>query len=154
MSADRFGRWIGRSLEALEGDCPEAYRALADRFGKTALTVDMGGEPSCLWFEGAEFRLGLLAPPMMTSVTLRTNRAALLDLLEGRLGLLDALDAESLHLRGPIDALCRLEEGLGYYLRGAARSERFAALYREFAAETESASGSAAQRHEGATDHG
>ena len=63
---------------------------------------------------------------------LRTTSAAILDLTNGRLCLIDALLNEQLFLRGPLDVVVRFDRALGCYLAGAVRAASFPALLDDY----------------------
>jgi len=60
------------------------------------------------------------------------DKPILLDLVDGRVTLEDALLEERLRLRGSLDALVEFDEALYIYLGGAVRCPSFPELYAEY----------------------
>ncbi len=122
-----FRALLGRSLDVLEDECPEAYHAIGRALGRAAVRVDVEGEAFVLAFDAGRHRL---SPPGDTSaqVELGTDWRALDELLDGRVTLLQSVRGERLRLRGGIAVLGRFHEGLMLFLRGAVRCPSFPEL--------------------------
>jgi hypothetical protein len=59
-----------------------------------------------------------------------TRGSALLDILDARQTLAEAVLADAVEVVGPLDTLLRLQEGLLLYVQGAVRCPGFALLLR------------------------
>lgn len=110
---------VQHSLEKLEQECPPAYAALCHRLCKHCLRVSVDGEMFSLSLSGSSLRL--LPQVLEATVELEASRQTLLEVLEGRLPLLDAVLQGRLFLRGTSEALIDFHEALVIYVRGAVR---------------------------------
>ncbi len=64
------------------------------------------------------------------SARIATHRRTLLDVLDARRSLTEAVLEDAVEVVGPLDTLLRLHEGLLLYVQGAVRCPGFAALLR------------------------
>lgn len=76
----------------------------------------------------------VVATPTAPVVECRTTREAILDLIDAKTTLLDAVTSERVWLRGSPEDLLAFHDGLMIYLGGAVRSPSFPALLRAFRA--------------------
>lgn len=121
-----FMTLVGHSLERLEHEYPPSYVALHHRLRRHCLQLEIDGERFSLFPDGGSLQLGEAGREV--TVELRTSRRILLDVLENRLSLLDAVLQGSLFLRGTAQALSDFHEALVIYIRGAVRCPSFPAL--------------------------
>lgn len=124
-----FAGFLSRSLEALRRDLPWIHARLCARLAPRELRLEVDGEG--LGLRCGEDEIRLIEPPATPAVEARTDRAAILDLVDARLSLLDALLEERLWIRGAIGDVIAFHDGLLIYLHGAVRDPAFPALLRE-----------------------
>lgn len=143
-----FADLVERSLAALRREHPEAYGRFGRTLAGTTVALRVDGEAMTLAFDGeASLHRGASAAPVEFTATC----AALLDLVQGRLSLRDAVRSGRADLRGAVPALARFDEALMLYLHGAVRSPTFPALVRELAALANSHAGARARGPMGET---
>ncbi len=124
-----FRDFLEVSLEVLEREVPSAYAGLEGALRDLPLRLEIDGRAMVLAFENGRHALrGAHDAP----VCLRTSRDAILDLVEGRLGLVEALREERLWLQGEVAALVRVDEALRVYLAGAVRARGFVPLLDDY----------------------
>ncbi len=63
---------------------------------------------------------------------METTRAVILDLVDARAGLVEAILDDRLGLRGALPELARFHDGLMLYLHGAMRAPSFPGLLRRY----------------------
>jgi len=125
-----FESFLERSLRLLEAEAPSAEATLRRRLGPSLLALFVDGESLVL--SSVAGRLVARASTQSAPARLLTSRAALRELLSGRLTLLDAVLSDAVELTGSLDELLRLDDCLHLYLHGAVRCASFPALLREF----------------------
>lgn len=120
-----------RSLRLLEKECPEAYAGMCETLASREIALDLAGEPiMALQFEARTVRA--LAQPRRPNLHLQTNRQTILDLVQGRATLLQAILRNDLMLRGDVMALADFHAAFLLYVAGAVRSPSFPLLLRRF----------------------
>jgi hypothetical protein len=124
-----FRPFLGRSLEVMAAQAPPAYAGLARALAGLPLRLEVDGRCSVLSFADGRHRL---ADEGEARALLRTDRATILDLVAGRISLLEALRGERLWLQGSPASLVRLDEALRLYLAGAVRAPAFGPLLQAF----------------------
>ncbi len=110
------------SFRALERDAPAAFARLCAQLAGQCLSVDLGDEVFAVRFDREGSRVSRDAGAEAT-VRLTTTRQAVSDLIDGRAGLAEAVDAGSIRLVGELDDLLRAHDGLRTYLHAAARTD-------------------------------
>ncbi|MDQ2642685.1 MAG: hypothetical protein M3020_02635 [Myxococcota bacterium] len=138
MTDPPFSGFLRRSLDVLSREAPRAAGALCELLSKIRLCVSVDGERLSLVV--ARGRLGVYPVQRLGDTFLATRRATLVDLLEGRRSLLDAVLDDSVELRGAVDDLLVVDQALLTYLHGAVRSQSFPELLREFSMSADVAS--------------
>ena len=121
---------IDDSLATLRRECPRAYDLLCDLLAPREVLVQIDDETAVLNF-GADAVTVSLAPHN-PHVRFSLSRQTILDLLDARLTLIEALLSGELLLQGDIDDLARFHEGLMTYLQGGVRCPSFPALLDRF----------------------
>jgi len=125
VPSPEFPVFLERSLDVLREQVPEAYRELDASLAGQRLRVAVDGAARVLRFAGGEHAL---APDGAADAELRTRGETILALVDGELGLLDAITRDALFLRGPVEAVVRLDAALHAYLAGAVRAPGFPPL--------------------------
>jgi uncharacterized protein with NAD-binding domain and iron-sulfur cluster len=120
----------------------ESFRALASEMPEPSARMGqlLRGLSVALEVDGERFAADFSAEPRVRScsgeepVRMATTRAAILELLDGRRSLSDAVLEDAVSVVGPLDSLLRLHEGLRVYLHAAVRSPGFAVLLKRLRA--------------------
>jgi hypothetical protein len=110
------------SFRALERDAPDAFERLCAQLAGQSLSVDLGDEVFTVTFDRKGSRVSRDAGAEAT-VRLATTRAAVGDLIDGRVGLAEAVEHGSIRLIGELDDLLTAHDGLRTYLHAAARTD-------------------------------
>lgn len=130
MSDRSFTSFLSRALELLEREAPVASARVAASLGTRSVLVRVDRESLGLVCRQQKLAVG--AVPLHPSVSAETTYAVLLALLEGEFTLTDAVMASHVALRGPLDDLVALYEGLQAFFHGAVRSPSFPRLLDAF----------------------
>ena len=110
------------SFHLLRSDAPTAFARLVDQMAGQDLLVDLGDEVMRIRFDEHGPRLHDPAGPDEPTVRLTTDRATIGALLDGRLGLADAVDTDQVAVLGDLDDLLRAHDGLTTYIHAAVRT--------------------------------
>lgn len=132
MPAPDFLAFLDRSLRLLAAEAPEAMDALLAETAGLRLRLEAASARATLWVTPAGVEIFAPGPPAPTDVFISFEDRVILDLVDGVSSLDEAVTAERLHLRGPVDAVERLLAGLAAYLKGAVRSPGMARLLAEY----------------------
>ncbi|ORV81876.1 SCP-2 sterol transfer family protein [Mycobacterium interjectum] len=118
--AERVSSLLRRSVEHLEDEVPESYRLLVAEIGPMVAELDVDGEVFSL--RGGE-RLQVSDGAAQTpSVRIVTSRAGILDLLDARVGLDEAVEAGTVSVQGSLDDVQRAHDSLLAYVHAAVRA--------------------------------
>ena len=123
-------RFIELSLETLRGEFPAAYLLLCSQLAPRTVRMMIDGEEISLAFDprGAHLRRDAPHP----TIELQTARQTILSVLDAHLTLHEAILADAILLRGDLEDLAALHEGLLTYVRGAVRCPSFPPLLDRF----------------------
>ena len=125
-----FRGFLGASFAILQREMPAAYATLCRHLAAHEVSLAVDGEVVPVRFEPQ--RTQLLDRPETPAIEVRTARAAILDLVDARCTLHDAIMSDRLELRGRPDDLLRFHDGLMAYLHGAMRAPSFPKLLQSF----------------------
>ncbi len=129
--ADRgFFDFLAAALDELERGVPVAYarmRALVSIEPLNLCVDDVARDLVC-----TPLGLRLRQPARVRRCELQTNRATITRLVDGELGLLEALLDDALCVRASPDSLLMVHELMTVFLQGAIRSRRLPALLDEY----------------------
>lgn len=107
----------------LEGEKPFVYARIGEMLRDRAVNVRVDGEALGIRFPKGRFALG---PPVeYPFIELDSSRRTILDVVDGRLTLEDAVWEERIRLFGSLDALLLFLDALVAYLQGAVRCPSF-----------------------------
>jgi hypothetical protein len=117
---ERVSALLKRSVEHLEDEVPASYRLILDKLGPMLVQVDVDGESFSL--SGGQ-RLKV-ADETLTgpSARINTSRAAILDVLDARVGLEEAVQAGTVRVQGSLDDILRAHDTLRAYVHAAIRA--------------------------------
>lgn len=118
-----FAPFLGHSMTLLAAEKPRLYARLCDLLRDREAGVVIDGEPVGIAFPGGAFRL--VAAVTDPFIELRSSRATVLAVVDGRLTLEEAVAAEHLWLRGRLENLVLFHDALVLYLHGAVRCPSF-----------------------------
>ncbi|WP_297596489.1 SCP-2 sterol transfer family protein [Mycobacterium sp.] len=123
---------LRRSVEHLEDEVPDSYRVLVAELGPMVVELDVDGEVFSLR-GGDRLRVSNGAAPV-AGVRITTSRAAILDLVDARVGLGEAVGADTVAVRGSLDDVQRAHDSLLAYVHAAVRASSQPALLSELRA--------------------
>ena len=130
--AEHVSSLLRRSVGHLEDEVPESYRLVLEVLGPLVVEVDVDGELFSL--RGGRGLEVLDGPAGVAGARITTSRAAILDLLDARVGLDEAVQAGTVTARGSLDDILRAHDTLLAYVHAAVRApshpELLAALRR------------------------
>lgn len=118
--ADRISSILRRSLEHLEAEVPDSYRLLAAELGPLVVELDVDGEMFSLC-GGTRLRVSEGAA-QHAGARIATSRGTILDLLDARVGLGEAVETGTVRVRGPLDDVQRAHDSLLAYVHAAVRA--------------------------------
>jgi hypothetical protein len=130
--AERVSSLLRRSVEHLEDEVPDSYRLLVAVFGPMVVELDVGGEVfSIRGGEQLHVSDGAAQP---AGVRIVTSRVAILDLLDARVGLDEAVEAGTVSVHGSLDDVQRAHDSLLAYVHAAVRASSQPTLLSELRA--------------------
>lgn len=118
--ADRVSSLLRRSVQHLADEVPDSYRLLLAQLGPMVVELDVDGEVFSLR-GGDRLRVSDGAAPM-AGARINTSRDAILDLLDARVGLAEAVDAGAVGVRGALDDVQRVHDTMVAYVHAAVRA--------------------------------
>ncbi len=130
MSDSSFRAFLADSFAILTREMAPAYAELCRRMQPHEALLVVGGESVAVRF--TPDRAELLPRSNSPSVEVRTERDVILDLVDARSSLHQAIMSERLLLFGSPDDLLRFHDGLNAYLHGAVRAPSFPQLLQGF----------------------
>ncbi|WP_431239678.1 SCP-2 sterol transfer family protein [Mycolicibacterium aichiense] len=130
--ADSISSLLRRSAEHLENEVPDSYRLLLARLGPMVIELVVDGEVFLL--RGGDRLHVSDGAAQVTGPRILTTRVAILDLLDGRTGLGEAVDTGTLAVRGSLDDVQRAHHSLLAYVHAAVRARSQPALMAELRA--------------------
>ena len=111
---------LRRSVSHLADEVPASYRLVLDRLGPLVVTLDVDGERFAL--RGGQ-RLDVSdGDPGTAGPRITTSRTAILDVLDARIGLHDAVQAGAVVVEGTLDDILHVHDTLLAYVHAAVRA--------------------------------
>jgi hypothetical protein len=130
--AERFSSLVRRSVRHLEDEVPDSYRRLVAELGPMVVELTVDGEVFTL--RGGD-RLQVSDGAAQTAgARIVTSRLAILDLLDARVGLGEAVESGSVAVRGSLDDVQRAHGTMLAYVHAAVRAPAQPALLSELRA--------------------
>ena len=124
--AERVSSLLRRSVEHLEAEVPDSYRLVLDTIGDLAVELDVDGELFCL--RGGR-RLEVTDGEAGTAgARITASRDVVLEVLDARVGLADAVQAGSVCVHGSLDDILCAHDTLLAYVHAAVRAPSQPAL--------------------------
>ncbi|MGE0026633.1 MAG: SCP2 sterol-binding domain-containing protein [Thermoleophilia bacterium] len=125
--------FVRRALALLRSQQPAAYHRMVDALRPGAVLLEVDGERFAVEARGDGAWTGRRATrPATGRVTARDG--VVLDLIDGRLDLLGAVEAGRLDVRGDPEAVLRLARALSAFVEGAVRAPGLRDLLDEYRA--------------------
>jgi hypothetical protein len=132
--AERVSSLLRRSVERLECEVPDSYRVLVVALGPMVVELDVDGEVFSLR-GGDRLRVSDSAA-QLPGARIVTSRVAILDLVDARVGLGEAVEAGSVSVHGCLDDVQRAHDSLLSYVHAAVRAPSQPTLLSELRAGT------------------
>lgn len=118
--AERVSSLLRQSVEHLADEVPDSYRLVLDRLGPMVVELEIDGE--LLSLRGGQ-RLHVSDGAADTAGTrIATSRAAILDVLDARMGLAEAVEAGAVAVLGSLDDVQRAHDTMLAYVHAAIRA--------------------------------
>ena len=109
-----------RSVEHLATEVPDSYKLLLDELGPLVVELDVDGEVFSL--RGGH-RLEISdGPEDRAGARIATSRAGMLDVLDAKVGLGNAVETGTVAVRGSLDDIQRAHDTLLAYVHAAVRA--------------------------------
>lgn len=119
---------LAGSFEVLEREQPEAYTRMCAALEGWEVAIGVDGERFAAAFSSGRARVRPVTGHEAARVS--TRLPTILDVLDDRQSLTEAVLADAVEVVGPLETLLRLHEGLLFYVKGAVRCPGFAPLLR------------------------
>lgn len=123
---------IRTALQVLRAEHPEAFAALKRALGRAEIYLHMNDGETLLLRCGRALQVWSAPERDPCPPAILTSRHTILRLLDGELTILEAVYQGDLEVFASPEDLLRLEQALGFYLRGAVRCPSFPGLLERF----------------------
>ncbi len=130
--AERISSLLRRSVEHLEQEVPDSYRLLLAQLGPMVVELDVDGEVFSLR-GGDRLRVSDGAADA-AGARIATSRVTILDVLDARVALGEAVEAGTVSVQGSLDDVQRAHDSLSAYVHAAVRAPSQSALLSELRA--------------------
>lgn len=118
--AEQVSSLLRRSVEHLANEVPNSYRLVLKELGPLVVELDVDGE---LFTLRGGHRLEVSDGAAGTAGTwITTSRATILDVLDAKVGLEEAVEAGTVNVRGSLDNVLRAHDTLLAYVHAAVRA--------------------------------
>jgi hypothetical protein len=118
--AERVSSLLRRSVEHLEDEVPDSYRLLVAELGPMVVELDVDGEVFSL--HGGTRLQVCDGAAEKSGVRIVTSRATILDVLDARVDLGEAVEEGTVSVRGSLDDVQRAHDSLLAYVHAAVRA--------------------------------
>lgn len=130
--AERVSSLLRRSVQHLEDEVPDSYRLLVAQLGPMVVELDVDGEVFSL--RGGDRLQVSDGAAQLADARIATSRVAILDLLDARVGLGEAVEAGMVDVHGSLDDVQRAHDSLLAYVHAAVRASTQPGLLSELRA--------------------
>ena len=118
--AEHVSSLLRRSVEHLEHEVPASYRHMLEALGPLVVEVDVDGELFSL--RGGRRLEVTDGSGGVSGARIASSRAAILDLLDAKLGLDEAVQAGAVSVCGSLDDILRAHDTVLAYVHAAVRA--------------------------------
>lgn len=118
--AEQVSSLLRRSVEHLADDVPDSYHLVLDALGPLVVELDVDGEVFSL--RGGHRLEVSDGAASMAGTRIATSRSAILDVLDAKVGLGEAVEAGTVAVRGSLDDVQRAHNTLLAYVHAAVRA--------------------------------
>lgn len=132
--AEQVSSLLRRSVEHLEDEVPHSYLLLVTELGPMVVELDVDGEVFSV--RGGDRLQVSDGAAQKAGVRIVTSRITILDLLDARIGLGEAVEAGTVSVRGSLDDVQRVHDSLMAYVHAAVRASTQPGLLSELRAGT------------------
>jgi hypothetical protein len=115
-----FFVFLHNSLSCIADEVPDAHRALTAAMGSMRVRLVADGVARIIRFEFSDWTI--YAGPSKADLEVAFDREIIMDLIDGRLTMADAIYQERLRMRGCVETIERFHGALLIYLEGLIRS--------------------------------
>ena len=130
--AERISSLLRRSVEHLEHEVPDSYRLLVAELGPMVVELNVDGEVFTL---RGDDRLRVSDGAAQNAGTrIVTSRVTILDVLDARVALGEAVESGRVRVQGSLDDVQRAHDSLRAYVHAAVRASSQPALLSELRA--------------------
>jgi hypothetical protein len=130
--AERISSLLRRSVEHLEGEVPDSYRLLVAELGPMVVELDVDGEVFSL--RGGDRLRVSDGAAQLARTRIVTSRATILDLVDAKVGLGEAVETGTVSVHGCLDDVQRAHDSLLAYVHAAVRASTQPTLLSELRA--------------------
>ncbi|WP_437335482.1 hypothetical protein WME98_25045 [Sorangium sp. So ce296] len=128
-----MARLLAESFAALAAELPEAHARVSARLAGRAVAIRVDGERFVVEADGGAPQVRAAgADEEAAAVRVATSRRAILDVLDARRSLAEAVLADEVEVVGALERLVEAREALLAYVHGAVRCPSFPALLERF----------------------
>jgi hypothetical protein len=127
--AERVSSLLRRSVEHLKHEVPDSYRFLVTELGPMVVELNVDGEVFTL-SGGDPLRVSDGAADV-AGTRIATSRVTILDVLDARVALAEAVQAGRVSVQGSLDDVQRAHDALRAYVHAAVRASSQPALLAE-----------------------
>lgn len=118
--AELVSSLLRRSIRHLADEVPDSYRLLLYRLGPLVVALDVDRE---LFSLSGGHELEVADGCALTArVRINTSRAAILEVLDAKVGLAEAVEEGTVSVQGPLDDVQRAHDTLLAYVHAAVRA--------------------------------
>ncbi len=126
-----FAGFVRRALDAIRAEVPWAHEALRGALSEWTTLIVVDGEPAAVRV-GKAPGIEVAAERAGSDVVCVATSRAIVDLIEGRNTLLDAVLSDRVELAGEVSALVAFHDALSFFLHGVVRARACEGLLQEF----------------------
>ncbi|HWS90944.1 MAG TPA: SCP-2 sterol transfer family protein [Mycobacterium sp.] len=130
--AERVSSLLRRSVEHLKDEVPDSYRVLVAELGPMVVELDVDGEVFSL--RGGDRLQVSDGAADVAGARIVTSRTTILDVLDARVELGEAVESAKVSVRGSLDDVQRAHDSLLAYVHAAIRASSQPGLLSELRA--------------------
>jgi hypothetical protein len=123
---------LDESFTVLRREVPEAHRRMCAELEGAGVAIRVNDESVIVACDGTGMRVDEWSGREHPSAEIRTSRKAILQVLNGKLAMANAVLTDAVRARASLETLVRLNRGLALYVHGAVRAPSFPELLKRF----------------------